>query len=114
MTHREFLNAVANAPELAGEIAEMAKAEIAKLDARNEKRRTTPSKTQIANEPLKAAALELLENGPMTAADAGAALEVSTAKASAILRGLATEGAVVATDIKVKGKSGTVKSYSLN
>lgn len=110
MTNREFLTAVINGTVSADEIA-FATAEIAKLDARNDKRRNTLSKEQKANEEVKAAILETIDIGAMTAAEIGKALDISTQKASALCGLLVKDGKLAANDLKVKGK-GTVKSYS--
>ena len=111
MVKREFFNAIING-EITEEVIAMAKEEIAKLDARNEKRRTTPTKAQVANEKVKVAILEAVTNGKHLAAEIGAAVDVSTQKASALLALLVKDGKVNVTDYKVKGK-GTVKSYTL-
>jgi hypothetical protein len=111
MTEREFLNLVIN-----GDINEDVKAYategIAKLDAKNEKRKNTPTKEQVANEGLKTDILALLEGKSMVASDIGASLGVSTQKASALCQLLVKEGKLSVADIKVKNK-GAVKSYSL-
>lgn len=111
MTEREFMNKViaSNANE---ELVEYAKAHIAKLDARNEKKKTTPTKAQVANAELKGRIVELLKEGAKTASQVGAELNVSTQKASALLVQLVNEEAVVSSEVKVKGK-GSVKSYSI-
>jgi hypothetical protein len=111
MTNREFLNSVINGTVGADEIA-FATAEIAKLDARNDKRRNTLTKEQKANEDIKAAILEALKSGALTAAEIGKACEISTQKASALCGLLVKDSKLVAADLKVKGK-GSVKSYSL-
>ena len=111
MTNREFFNAVANA-DVSAELKEFAEQAIAKLDTRNEKRSSKPSKTAIENEPIKTAILELLAGGAKVASEIGVALGISTNKASALARQLTLEGNLKVVDIKVKGK-GTVKSYSL-
>ena len=108
MTKREFLNAVIANVEVA-EIVEFAQAEIAKMDARNAKRTSTPSKAQIANEPIKARIVEVLTYEPMTASEVAEKVEISTQKASALLRQI--DGLVI-TEVKVKGK-GKVKGYAL-
>ena len=111
MVKREFFNAIVNG-EITEEVITMAKEEIAKLDTRNEKRRTTPTKAQVANEEVKTAILEAVTNGKHLAAEIGAAVGVSTQKASALLALLVKDGKVNMADYKVKGK-GTVKSYTL-
>ena len=84
MTEKEMLNyVVENVADEA--VVEKAQAMLAAIAKRNEKRAATPSKTAVANEPLKASILEMLVNGGKTATEVGAALEVSTQKASALL-----------------------------
>ncbi len=113
MTQREFLNAVSNSTFINTEVAEFAKAELAKMDARNEKRKATPSKTAQANEPIKAEIVKVLtEKGTMCAADVGELVEISTQKASSLLRQLVEDGTVKSEDKKVP-KKGSVKFYSI-
>lgn len=111
MTEREFMNKViaSNATE---ELVEYAKAHIAKLDARNEKKKATPTKAQVANAELKGQIVELLKEGAKTASQVGAELNVSTQKASALLVQLVNDNVAVSSEVKVKGK-GSVKSYSI-
>ena len=59
MTNRQFLTAIIEG-KMTDEIIEHAKAQLTALDARNEKRKNTPSKTAVANEPIKVAILEFL------------------------------------------------------
>lgn len=108
MTQREFLNNIING-NIDNNTIEMAKAEIAKLDARNDKRRNTLTKEQKENEVIKESILGVL-NGVTTAAEVGKALEISTQKASALLGQLASDEKVIVTEVKIKGK-GTVKGY---
>lgn len=112
-TVREFLNSIL-ANEAVSEIDKnMAKVMLAKLDERNEKRKNTPSKTQVANEPVKAAILAYLdEHVRAVASDIAAACGVSTQKVSALCKQLVEAGTVSVTEVKVKGK-GTLKAYSL-
>jgi hypothetical protein len=109
MTYREFLNSVINGTVDADGIA-FATAEVAKLDARNDKRRNTLTKEQKANEEVKAAILEAIGIGSLTAAEISKACEISTQKASALCRLLVADGKLSVHDIKVKGK-GSVKAY---
>ena len=113
MTHREFFNAVINGQmngtEITDEMVDFAKNEIAKLDARNAKRSATPSKSQIANEAVKAEIAKVLTEEPQTASEIGQKCEISTQKASSLLSRM--DGLKV-TEVKVKGK-GKVKGYSL-
>lgn len=106
MTNREFYTAVQNGT-LTEEVIAKATEELAKLDARNAKRSEKPSKTQIANEPIIKSIADLLTSEPMLASEIASALNISTAKASALAKKV--EGVSV-TDVKVKGK-GTQKGY---
>lgn len=112
MTNRDFFNAVI-AANVDDELTAYAKAEIEKLDARNDKRRNTMTKEQLANEDVKEQILAYLANAKSAvASEIAGALDLSTQKVSALCRQLVESGAVAVTDIKVKGK-GAVKSYSV-
>ena len=106
MTNRDFYNAVINGT-ITEEMVEKAHEEIAKLDLRNAKRAERPSKTQKANEPIIKAIADLLTNEPMLASEIAEKCEISTQKASALVKKV--EGVSVC-DVKVKGK-GTQKGY---
>lgn len=105
MTTREFFENVITMVEDA-EMQEKAKALIDALDRRNAKRAERPSKTAIANEPIKAEIAKVLTTEPMTASTIAKLVDISTQKASALLRQMD----VKVTDVKVKGK-GTQKGY---
>ena len=105
MTKREFMEMVIATSESA-EMKEFAQKEIETLDRRNAKRAERPSKTAIANEPIKAEIAKVLTTEPMTASTIAKLVEISTQKASALLRQMD----VKVTDVKVKGK-GTQKGY---
>ena len=107
MTKREMFTEIANG-NITEEIKEMALAEIEKMDARNAKRSATPSKTAVANEPIKARIAEILSEEPMTAKAIGEAVGITTAKASALLRQI---DGVTVTEVKVKGRK--VNGYSV-
>ena len=108
MTRREMFEAIVNG-NVTEEVVAMAQNELVKMDERNEKRKNSPSKTAIANEPIKAQIVEVLTHEPLTASDVANAIGISTQKASALLRQI--EGLTV-TEVKVKGK-GKVKGYAL-
>ena len=85
MTNREFYAIVANA-NISEEVTKFAKEAESKLDARNEKRRNTPTKAQEANATLRADMVKFItENGAKVAAEVAAEFAVSTQKASALL-----------------------------
>ncbi len=112
MTNREFLNAIVSA-NISDELTAFATESLSKLDARNEKRASKPSKTAIANEPIKASIMEFVKaHGAVTATEVGAGVEITTQKASALLRQLVADGALKSGSVKMP-KKGEVKSYSL-
>ena len=112
MTTREFLNAIVSA-NLSDEMTEKANALIASLDKRNSARKAKPSKTAVANEPIKQAIVEYLTaNGQKVASEIGEGLNISTQKASALCRQLVEGGVLSVNDVKV-AKKGTLKAYSV-
>lgn len=111
MTNREFYTAIINS-DLADDLKTYAQGEIDKLDARNDKRKNTQTKTQKENEGIMTSILDHLVNGSAVASDIATALGISTQKASALCKLLVNDGKLTVTDIKVKNK-GTVKQYTL-
>ena len=112
MTEREFLNKVLGIEGISKELADHATEGIAKLDARNDKRKNTQTKTQKENEGIMTAIVDhLTANGSAVASDIGTALGISTQKASALCKLLVNDGKVTVADIKVKNK-GVVKQYT--
>ncbi len=113
MTNREFLTAIVNA-NLSDEMTQFATDAIAKMDKRNADRSSKPSKTAIANAPIKEAILAFVaENPKAIAADVakGVGLD-SLAKASGLCVQLVKEGKLTSEDIKIP-KKGKVKGYTL-
>ena len=108
MTQRDFYNAVIATVDN-DELKTFATDAIAKLDERNAKRASKPSKAQIANEPIIKTISEVLTDEPMLASKIAELCEISTQKASALVKKV--EG-VQSVDVKVKGK-GTQKGYFL-
>ena len=111
MTQRDFYTAIVNS-DLDDELKVFATESIAKLDARNAKRASKPSKKSVENEPIKASIVDFLANGSHLASEIASGCEISVSKASALCRQLVLDGVLTSTDVKVKGK-GTQKSYSL-
>lgn len=113
MTQREFYNSVINA-EISEEMTTFARERIAVLDKRNH----TPSKADKEkaeqNGLHKAKMIGVLRASEtaMPASEIAAAVEISTQKASALLRQLVADGQAVQSEIKVKGR-GKVKAYAL-
>lgn len=108
-TKREIMNAIA-AGTMNEEIMEWAKAQIEKMDAANEARRSKMSAKAKENEPIKKEIMAVLTEEPQTATVIGAAVKISTQKASALLRQLTEAGKVQKVEVKIKGK-GTQKGY---
>lgn len=113
MTNREFFQAIVEIEGIAPELKEFAEQGIVKLDNRNAKRSSKPSKTAIANAPIKLAILEFVgENGQQVASVIAENLAITTQKASALCKQLVDEGKLVADEVKIKGK-GKVKAYTV-
>lgn len=117
MTQRDFFKKaieVFNATDNK-ELAQFAEERIAALDKRNENRSNKKSATQIENEKIKEKILELYESGNevYVASDIGRKLDISTNKASALLRQLVLDEKLISSEVKVKGK-GKVKGYSIS
>ena len=108
MTNREFFNAVIATVEN-DELVAKATEELAKLDARNAKRASTPSKKSVENEPIKDAIKAVLTETPQTASEIAEKVEISVQKASALLRQI--DGLTVS-EVKVP-KKGKCKGYAL-
>ena len=102
MTNREFFEAIQNGT-MNADVQAHATAEIEKMNARNEKRATTPSKTAVANEPLKVKIVEFLteKNEQILTSVIGEAVGISTAKASALCKQLSEDGKIVGEEKKV-------------
>lgn len=116
MTTREFLNAVITLADANNEIEIKNKAEglVTALDAKNAKRAEKPSKTAVANEPIKAAILEFFKGaeGVHVAADVAGNVNITPQKASALLRQMVETGILKSEEVKIP-KKGKVKGYSL-
>lgn len=112
MTKREFLEIVMGLGH--PEAAKFAAKELEKMNKALERRRSKPTKAQIANAPIiEKIVSEILEEKEFkTASQVAEILEISVQKASALLRQAVKEGKVEVEDVKVKGK-GTQKGYRL-
>lgn len=109
--NREVLTAIANGT-VDTEIQEWAKGQIEKMDARNAKRTSKPSKTAVANAPLKEAIYNYLaeNDGKFTETELGAALETTHNHAGSLVRQLVAEGKVNVEEVKIP-KVGKRKAY---
>ena len=113
MTNREFFTAIASNTTLSAELVEFAKEAIVKLDKRNASRSSKPSKTAVANEPIKASIVEyIMAHANAVASDIAEACEISTQKASALCRQLVEDKTLTVCEVKVP-KKGKVKAYSV-
>lgn len=113
MTKREFLMAVIEKVEDA-ELKLFAEQEVEKMDERNAKRKNSPSKKSLENEPIKEKIVEVLNGceGLVIASEIAEKVEISTQKASALCRQLVENGVLASEEVKVKGK-GKVKGYKV-
>lgn len=111
MTNREFFTAIVNGT-LTEDVIAKAHEEIEKLDARNAKRASKPSKKSLENAPIKDSIAEFLADGSHLASEIASGLDLSVSKVSALCRQMVGDGVLTVEDVKVKGK-GTQKSYSL-
>ena len=115
MTKREFLTAIVELGTegtISSELGDFAEEEIAKLDAALAKRKEKVSAKAAENAPLMDKIYEdiLKEDEVVTATVVGELMEVSTQKASALLRKLVDEKRAIAEDVKIP-KKGTQKGY---
>jgi beta-phosphoglucomutase-like phosphatase (HAD superfamily) len=110
MTMKELLTAVVEGAVVTAEMQEKAQAELAKMAAEAERRAQKAAEKRTSEDaPLLAQAAELLSDHTVrTAKDIGVALNVSTPKATALMRKL--EGVKV-TEVTVDKR--IVKGYSL-
>lgn len=119
MTARDFFKAIASNESISSIYRDYAKAQIGKLDDKNKSRIGKVSKADKAkkaeNEALKEKILALLteKGATMVAADIGRHCDnITTQKASAMLRQLVVAGKVNSREVSVKGK-GKMKGYSI-
>ena len=113
MTNREFFTAIASNATLSAELVKFAEEAIVKLDKRNASRSSKPSKTAIANEPIKASIVEYVtDHANALASDIAVACEISTQKASALCVQMVKDNVLTVCEVKVP-KKGKVKAYSL-
>ena len=112
MTQREFFTAVTES-DVAQELKDYATAQKEKLDKRNASRSSKPSKTAIANEPIKASIAEYVTaHANAIASDIAEACVISTQKASALCGQMVRDNILTACMIK-SPKKGKVRAYSL-
>lgn len=89
-----------------------AEAELAKLDAKNAKRKTTEGEIKAENKDLANAILGALANGQMLAVDIATALGYTVNKVNGVGLEMVKLGMIEKTKVKVKGK-GEMTAYAL-
>ena len=113
MNERTYLNNVLSIADLSDEMREETLGRIAKIDAKNEKRKGVKTKTQKENEPIAQAIVEYLaDKGAVLGVDIATALNLSTNKVNGVAGTLWKEGVLVKDKAKVKGK-GEMTTYAL-
>lgn len=112
MTIRIFLENVIKA-EISDEMTAFAKERIAKIDEKNEKKKSATSAKKAENSEIKNTILASMESGiEYKASEIGTTFGISTQKASQLLVQLEKDGILTATEKREKGK-GKVKFYML-
>lgn len=112
MTTTEFLNRIVETSTDA-EMVEKANALIAARAKQTDSRKAKSAEKKAAeNEPVKAAIAEALTDEPTLAAVIAEKVEITPAKATAMLRQMVAEGRAHVTDVKVP-KAGMRKAYTL-
>ena len=112
MTEREYLNKVIALAQNDEEMMNETNARIAKLDAKNAKRKTTQTKVQKENEPIAQAILAALANGAMISTDLASAIGQTVPKTNGVAGTLVNDGKITKAKVKVKGK-GEQTEYTL-
>ena len=111
MTERVALTAVING-NLTPDVVAWARAQIAKLDAKNAKRKTAEGEIKAENKPIADAITAALANGAMLSADLAVAVGVTVQKVNGVAGEMSKLGMLVKSKVKVKGK-GEQTSYAL-
>lgn len=112
---RQFLEAV-KAAEISKEVTDFAQEQLDKLDTRNAKRKSKPTKTQKENAPLveEVYAILLAAGGALTANEIKDSLvpPVSVNKATALAKMVVADGRATQGEVHIKGK-GKQKTYEV-
>ena len=111
-TARDFYKEIMATDGVSAKAKDYAQTDIIKLDERNEKRKATKSKDQIANESIEKDILEALKNGAMTSPDLAKAIGQTTQKTNGVAGEMVKSGELTKTKVKVKGK-GELTQYAL-
>ena len=110
MTKREFYTAVING-EVNEELIAFAEGEIEKLDAENARNAAKRAEKAKENEPYFEKILALVSETPVVASEVAAELEVSTSKASSLLRTMVKDGKIAEHPEKIKSGKSKVNGY---
>ena len=112
MTNREFFTNIING-NIDTATLDHAKAELTKLDERNEKRRNAVTPNDLANAEIEKQIVALLtEKGAMLSADIATDLGITASKVNGVAKIMVDKGVLLSTKVKVKGK-GERTQYSL-
>lgn len=109
---RDFLNEILATEGVSAKAKDFAKTELIKMDERNEKRKATKDKNQIANEEIEKDILEALKDGAMFSTALATAIGQTTQKTNGVAGEMAKRGELIKTKEKVKGKGEQTK-YAL-
>lgn len=117
MTSRDFFKAIASNETIGADYREYAKNALRKLDDKNAAHRNKTSKAdtkkEAENRELKSHILNALSEVEIAVSpEIAEKVEISTQKASALLRQLVEEGYVTKREVTVKGK-GRLMGYSV-
>lgn len=112
MTNRKFFEEVINA-NINDEITTFAKEAIAKLDKKNNDRKTKLSPNQKANEDIKTEILNLLATAPQSAKTIVDNIGYNTQKISALCTQLINANLIKVDKAKFAGSTTKVNVYSL-
>lgn len=109
MTQKEFFESIMSSDVITEEMKTHAADELAKIEVRAEKRKTTRNSK---NDGLKEAILAcFVEGTPMTGKEVATALEITPQKANAILKQMTEDGSLVVSQV-ANGKR-LINSYTL-
>ena len=109
---RDFLKEILATEGVSDKAKDFAKTELIKMDERNEKRKATKNKDQIANEEIEKDILEALKDGAMFSTALATAIGQTTQKTNGVAGEMVKRGELIKTKEKVKGKGEQTK-YAL-
>ena len=110
---RDFLKEILATEGVSDKAKDFAKTELIKMDERNEKRKATKSKDQIANEEIEKDILEALKDGAMFSTALATAIGQTTQKTNGVAGEMVKRGDLIKTKEKVNGKGDPKVKYAL-